>query len=182
MSKIAVFCADGVEEVECLTTVDFCRRADIDVEMVSVTGRRQIIGGHHIRFTVDSVFEDVDFSGFDGVVLPGGAGTSALASDEEVKELTKRFYEEGKLGAAICAAPEILANLGILQGKKATGYPGFRPEGKALWTENKAERDGNVITGKGPGATPYFALEIIRYLAGEDMMRQIAVSTMLAEA
>ena len=179
MSKIAVLCADGVEEVECLTTVDFCRRAEIEVTMVSVTGRKQIMGGHHIHFIADRVFEDIDFSDFDGIVLPGGQGTSALAADPDVKDVVLKFYGEGKLVAAICAAPSILADIGILNGKTATAYPGFRPEGTALWTENKTETDGNVITGKGPGATAEFALEIIHYLEGEDMKNEIAGATML---
>lgn len=179
MSKIAVFCADGVEEVECLTTVDFCRRAGIEVTTVSVTGKRQILGSHQIRFTTDTVFGDPDYADFDGVVLPGGPGTSALDGDEELKALVKEFFEKGKLVAAICAAPSVLAGIGILKGKTATAYPGFQTEGAADWTQNTVERDQNVITGKGPGAAPYFALEIIDYLMGGAVRDEVHDSTMM---
>lgn len=179
MSKIAILCVDGVEEVECLTVVDFCRRAEIDITMVSMTGKKRIMGSHQICFDADEVYEDVDFPGMDGIILPGGPGTSALDEHAHVKDLAKQFFAEGKLVAAICAAPSVLANAGILNGKTATAYPGFQKEGAALWTDNTVECDGNVITGKGPGAAPYFALSIIEYLKGKDMMEQIHASTMM---
>lgn len=180
MSRIGVFCTDGVEEVECLTVVDFCRRAGTDVLLISVTGRRQIMGSHQIRFFADVVFEDVDFSSLDAVVLPGGAGTQALDSDEDVKNKVAEFYDAGKLVAAICAAPGILARIGILNGKKATAYPGFEVDGTAaIWTTGPVERDGNVITANGAGATGLFAVAIIAYLAGEEKAAQIFESVMM---
>lgn len=179
MSKIAILCVDGVEEVECLTTVDFCRRAGIEVTTVSMTGRRQISGSHGIRFVADAVYEEMDFSGFDGIVLPGGPGTSALDADERVHGLAKEFFAAGKLVAAICAAPSVLANAGILKGKNATAYPGFCAEGAANWTGSLTERDGNLITGRGPGAAPYFALELIEYLCGNEKRSEVYTSTQM---
>ncbi|MCD8231230.1 MAG: DJ-1/PfpI family protein [Clostridiales bacterium] len=179
MKKIAVFVVDGVEEVECLTTVDFCRRADIDVTTVSVTGKKQVLGSHNIPFCTDALMADLDFNQFDGVVYPGGPGTGALGNAEGTRALAEQFLTEGKLVAAICAAPGMLSETGLLEGKTATGYPGCKPEGKALWTENTTETDGNLITGKGPGAAPYFALAIIRYLLGEEKEAEIHASTMM---
>lgn len=179
MSRMAVFVIDGVEEVECLTVVDFCRRAGIEVTTVSVSGRKKIRGSHDIAFYTDAIFEDVDFSVFDAVVYPGGPGTAALGQVRGTRELAERFLSEGKLVAAICAAPGMLSETGILKGKTATGYPGCKPEGGADWTENTTERDGNLITGKGPGAAPYFALELIRYLEGEEKAEEIHASTMM---
>ncbi len=179
MSKIAVLCVDGVEEIECLTVVDFCRRAEIDVVTVSVTGKRQIMGSHQIYFHADEVFEDMDFSEFDAVVYPGGPGTPVLGEKEGVRELAESFLEKGKLVAAICAAPGMLSERGILKDKKATGYPGCKPENAALWTENTVEADGNLITGKGPGAAADFALEIIRYLKGDAVEDDIRKSTQM---
>ena len=179
MSKIAVLCVNGVEEIECLTVVDFCRRAGIEVVTVSVTGKRQIMGSHQICFHVDTVWQDVDFSEFDAVVYPGGPGTSDLGAQVGVKELAREFLEKGRLVAAICAAPGMLSETGILKEKKATGYPGCKPEGGACWTENTVERDGNLITGKGPGAASNFALEIIRYLEGDAVEADIRKSTMM---
>ena len=156
MSRIAVFVMDGVEEVECLTTVDFCRRAGIGVTTVSVTGTKQVRGSHDIIFHTDSVLADVDFDVFDAVVYPGGAGTADLGKAEGTRELAEKFLSEGKLVAAICAAPGMLSETGLLKGRTATGYPGCKPEGGADWTEHTTECDGNLITGKGPGRRAVF--------------------------
>ncbi len=179
MSRMAVFVIDGVEEVECLTVVDFCRRAGIEVTTVSVSGRKKVRGSHNIVFYTDEIFEDAEFSEFDAVVYPGGPGTAALGQARGTRELAERFLSEGKLVAAICAAPGMLSENGIIKGRKATGYPGYKPEGCADWTENITECDGNLITGKGPGVAPYFALEIIKYLEGEEKAKEIHTSTMM---
>lgn len=179
MSKILVLCVDGVEEIECLTTVDFCRRAGIEVTTASVTGRRLIAGSHQIHFEADALLEELDADSFDAVVYPGGPGTGDLGAVPGVKELALRYAASGRLVAAICAAPGMLSQTGLLKGKTATGYPGCKPDGGADWTENTTERDGNLITGKGPGAASAFALEIIGYLEGETMKHQISESTMM---
>ena len=101
MSKIAVLCNDGVEEIECLTVVDFCRRAGIEVTTVSVTGKRQIMGAHKIMFHADEVYADMNFDEFDGIVYPGGPGTGAMGEKPGVKELAQKFLNHGKLLAAI---------------------------------------------------------------------------------
>ena len=179
MSKILVLCVDGVEEVECLTTVDFCRRAGIEVVTASVTGKKLIEGAHGINFNADTLFEDVNTAEFDGVVFPGGPGTGALGDAKGTRALAEQFLTSGKLLAAICAAPGMLSEGGILKGKTATGYPGCKPEGGANWTEDLAVRDGNLITGKGPGAATYFAFEIIGYLEGEDKKDEIYAATQM---
>ncbi|MCC8030041.1 MAG: DJ-1/PfpI family protein [Lachnospiraceae bacterium] len=179
MKKIAVLAVDGVEETECLTTVDFCRRAGIDVTTVSVTGKKQILGSHHIIFHTDTVYDEVDFDDFDGIVYPGGPGTAALGEAAGTRALAKQFLEEGKLVAAICAAPGMLSETGLLKGRKATGYPGCKPEGGADWTENATVTDGNLVTGRGPGAASYFALAIIGYLLGAEKEAEIYASTMM---
>lgn len=181
MSKIGILCVDGLEEVECLTPVDFCRRAGIEVTTIAMSGKRQIMGAHQIHFTADKVYEDVDFSEMDAVMLPGGPGTPALEEDARVLELVKEMYESKKLVAAICAAPGVLAEAGILKDKKATAFPGCEREGlAAAWTGNLTEVDGNVITGRGPGAAMAFALEIIRYLKGEQTAQKIHDDTQMA--
>ncbi len=179
MKKAAVLVVDGVEEVECLTTVDFMRRAGIQVTTVSVTGKREVAGSHGIDFYTDVLMEDVDFDGFDCVVFPGGPGTHDLGEAKGTRALAKRVLEDDRLLAAICAAPGMLSETGLLKGRTATGYPGCKPAGKANWTENTTEVDSNLITGKGPGAAPYFALEIIGYLMGEAKKEEIAASTQM---
>ena len=179
MSKIAVLSNDGVEQIECLTVVDFCTRAAIEVITVSVTGKRQIMGAHQIVFHADEVYADMNFDEFDGIVYPGGPGTGAMGEKPGVKELAQKFLNNGKMLAAICAAPGIISETGILKEKHATGYPRCKPEGGAIWSEDAAVVDGNLVTGKGPGAAAEFAIEIIRYLAGDIKAEQIRTSTMM---
>ncbi len=179
MKKIAVLVVARVEEVECLTVVDFCRRADIDVTMISVTGKKKVTGSHGIKFKTNALFVDVDFDAFDAIVYPGGAGTAALGDVPGTRELAKQFLDSGKLLAAICAAPGMLSETGLLKGKRATGFPGCKPEGMAEWTDNPTECDGNLITGRGAGCASLFALEIIRYLAGEEAYEGVRVKTMM---
>ncbi len=173
MKKILVLCIDGVEEIECLSVVDFCRRAGIEVTTASVTGHQQVKGSHNIAFHTDTVFEDVDKDSYDGLVLPGGPGTDNLGKTAGVRELAAKYFESGKMLAAICAAPGMISETGLIKGKTATGFPGCKPDGMAEWTENSTEADGNLITAKGAGAASLFAIEIIRYLMGADMATQI---------
>ena len=96
-----------------------------------------------------------------------------------VKELAQKFLNHGKLLAAICAAPGMISETGILKEKHATGYPGCKPEGGAIWSEDAAVVDVNLVTGKGPGAASEFAIAIIRYLEGDAKADQIRTSTMM---
>ncbi len=178
MKRIAVFVIDDVEEVECLTVVDFCRRADIDVTTVSVTGKREIHGSHDIVFETDALFDETEFDEFDGIVYPGGPGTGALGEVPGIHELAEKFLHEGKMVAAICAAPGMLAETGLLRGKSATGYPGCKPKGMATWLETPTAASENLITGRGPGCAPFFALEIIRFLCGDKTYAELYASTM----
>lgn len=181
MSKVAILCADGLEEVECLTTVDYLRRAGIDIRTISITGRNEIRGAHQIRFLTDDLFDNVNFDELDGIILPGGGeGTENLEAFSAVPELAKKFYESGRLTAAICAAPGIFARAGILNGKKATMYPGMEPQDCGVeWTGEAVVRDGNIITGKGPAKAGVFAIALIRYLAGGKTADQVASGALM---
>lgn len=184
MSRLGIFCADGLEEIECLTVVDFLRRAGIDIEMISITGRRQIMGGHQIHFITDTVFEDVRFEALDGVVLPGGAvGTRALEADEDVCGVVQEFVQSGRLTAAISAAPGILARQGLLEGRRAVMYPGMEPADCGVeWTGNDVEQDGNIITARGPAASAAFSIALIDYLKGSDAAKQTAKAIVLHDS
>ncbi len=169
MSKVGIFLAEGLEEVEALTVVDICRRAGLEVTMISVTGKKNITGAHNISFLAEEVFEDIDFSEYNAVVLPGGMpGTIHLQEHEGVNRIVKEFAENGKLVAAICAAPSVLGKAGVLEGKTATIYPGCEAgiEG-VTWTGENCVVEGNIITGKGPGVAMHFACSIVAYLVGE---------------
>ena len=169
MSKIAVFFADGCEEIEGLTVVDMLRRAKIDVVGISITGSREVHGSHNITFMADTTYEEAQIDTFDGVVLPGGVpGTPNLGAHDGVAAAVKKFAEEGKLVAAICAAPSILGQNGILQGRRATCHPGWEDKlTGAVVTEENAVTDNNVITSRGMGTAIDFALAIAEYFKGD---------------
>ncbi len=178
MSKIGIFMADGCEEVEGLTVVDVARRAGIEIQMISVSGKKEVTSSHKVTFLTDVAKEEADYAGLDGIVLPGGMpGTLNLGADETVCETIRTFATEGKLVAAICAAPSVLGQEGLLQGKKATCHPGF--EEKLTGAEFLAEpvvRDGNIITSRGMGTAIPFALEIVRYFQDDAAAEKIAAA------
>lgn len=164
MSKIGIFMADGCEEIEGLTVVDIARRAGLEIDMISVTGTDEVKGSHGIVFRADTTEEAADYSRYDGIVLPGGMpGTVNLGENGTVNRVIREFAESGKLVAAICAAPSVLGQAGILEGKKAACHPGF--EEKLLGAdcqELPVVVDGNIITSRGMGTAIPFALEIVR--------------------
>jgi 4-methyl-5(b-hydroxyethyl)-thiazole monophosphate biosynthesis len=172
---VYLFLADGFEEIEGLTVVDLLRRAEIEITTVSVTGSIKIAGAHGIHVEADGLYEDFDYKDAAMLVLPGGMpGTKNLAAHKGLVNLLKKFREEDKALAAICAAPSILGENGLLKGKEVTCFPGFEEkliEAKA--TGARAVTDGNIITGKGMGTAIDFSLEIIRYLKDKETADQI---------
>ena len=177
MKKVSVMLADGFEEVEALTAVDLLRRAKIYVDTVSITDDFTVHGAHGINVQTEDLFDEVDFEEFDMVVLPGGMpGTLNLGADTTVTKTIREFAAKGKLVAAICAAPSVLGENHILEGKRATCHPGF--EEKLLgaeWSEQPVVVDGNVITSRGMGTAIAFGLEIVRYFTDDakvDHIRQ----------
>ena len=176
MKKLGVFMADGCEEIEALTVVDLARRAGIEVAMISVTGEKLVKGAHGINFQTDIPAEYMDFDMLDGIVLPGGMpGTLNLGANDYVQKTIAEFASEGKLVAAICAAPSVLGEAGLLQGKRATSYPGF--DDKLLGAEVCTQSvviDGNMITSRGMGTAIDFALAIIEYLLDKAVADDLA--------
>ncbi len=176
MKKIAVFFGEGFEEIEALTVVDICRRAGIEVKMVSITGQDVVTGAHKISVGMDMQFEDVDFASLDMLVLPGGMpGTKNLEAHAGLMEQIDRFYKEGKLLGAICAAPSIFGHRGMLKGRKACCYPGFEKdlEGAMVMTA-KVTVDNHVITSRGMGTAMDFALAITASLCGEEVAQKLS--------
>ena len=168
--KIFAFFAEGYEEIEGLTVIDILRRADINVEMVSVTDEREVKGAHGINVTMDKIISEIDFNEGDMIFLPGGIpGTPNLAKCELLIENIIKYNEEGKRLAAVCAAPSVYGNLGILNGKKATCYPGFEGELKgATVVADRVVTDGNITTSRGMGTTIDLGLEIVKLYKGQE--------------
>ena len=175
MKKAVVMLAQGFEECEALLTVDILRRAGVDVTTASITGERTVNSSHCVPVTADCLAEETDFDSADLLVLPGGMqGTLNLKNSELVKEQCIRFAD-GRLLAAICAAPSVLASLGLLEGKKATVHPSFEKDmAGAELTGQSVTLDGNLITGQGLGAAIPFALALAEVLTDADTADRIA--------
>lgn len=175
MNKTGIFMAQGCEEIEGLTVVDILRRAGLEIEMISVSGTTSVTGSHGITFLADTVFENVNFDELDGVVLPGGMpGTIKLSEHSGVNSVIRKFAKEGKLVAAICAAPSVLGAAGILEGRHAVCHPGFEDKLTGAFTsEDSAVTDGNIITSRGMGTAIDFALAIVKYLKDDEAVSDL---------
>ena len=164
MSKAVIFFAPGLEECEGLLCVDLLRRSGVEVTIAAV-------GGDKISIVADALAEELDYSAFDAAILPGGIpGVDNLKADATVRNVCTEFAAAGKVVAAICAAPSVLAAFGILQGKKATVYPGMEDKltaAGAEYTGLPITLDGNIITGEALGAAIPFALALASRLAGQ---------------
>jgi DJ-1 family protein len=170
LQLIYVFLADGFEETEALVTVDILRRAQLDVRTAGV-GAKQVTGSHGITVVADMTEAEIEKETITAVVLPGGMpGTLNLEQSEIVKDCVRCCAENGRFICAICAAPSILAHMGLLDGKNATCFPSFEKElANANLTGAPAVADGNIITGKGAGATVEFALLAAEKMAGKEI-------------
>ena len=166
---IYVFLATGFEDIEALAPVDIMRRAGLDVRTVSITGEKVVRSAHGVGIVSDMLLPDVDFQEAEMLVLPGGMpGATNLDACQPLTQAIKRHFEAGGAIAAICAAPLVFGHLGLLEGRRATCYPGFESELKgATYTAALVERDGDIITGKGPGAAFEFGYAITDFFLGE---------------
>ncbi|MBN8778048.1 DJ-1 family glyoxalase III [Thiobacillus sp.] len=174
MARVLVPLADGCEELEAVTIIDLLRRAGIEVVSAGLKpGVVKASRGVQLvpDLTLDSALQDE----YDMVVLPGGMpGAAHLKADPRILRLLKDMAAAGKYTAAICAAPMVLAEAGVLEGRQATSYPGFL-DGLPGVTVSAAAvvRDGKVLTSRGPGTAMDFALALIETLAGADKRQQV---------
>ena len=169
MKNIIVFLATGFEEIEAITPIDVWRRAGFNVLTVSIQDQLEVIGAHNIVVKADILFEEIN-SEVDVVLLPGGMpGTLNLQKHEGLQSYLKQQYSANKLMTAICAAPTVYGQNGILKGKNATCFPGFENDlNGANFTGNSVEIDENIVTGKGAGVALEFALKVVATLLTKD--------------
>jgi 4-methyl-5(b-hydroxyethyl)-thiazole monophosphate biosynthesis len=176
MSRVLIPLAEGFEEIEAVAIVDLLRRAGIEVDTASLA-RREVTGSHGITIVTDLALDEVDATGYDMVVLPGGMpGTKHLKEDPRVIALLRRFAEDGRYTAAICAAPSVLAHAGLLDGRKATSFPGFLLPASAPGlelTEDAVVVDGRIATSRGPGTAIPFGLALIELLEGSSARQAV---------
>lgn len=172
---VYVLLGTGFEEIEALTPVDLLRRAGISVCTVGLNGN-VVFGSHQIGVHADLTMDEADWKRCDMVVLPGGlGGVASIRNCPAALEMVKNAYDGGKWIAAICAGPTVLADLGIMEGRNATCYPGCEGAMRSahMMPEAAVVRDGRVITGTSAGCAVPFGLELIDALAGEDAARKI---------
>ena len=174
--KLYAFLADGFETVEALAVIDVLRRGNIDVCTVSISDHKEVVSAHNIPVMADRIFNECDFSDGDALFLPGGMpGTLNLEAHEGLSKLIDKYNEEGKYLAAICAAPSILGHHNILNGKKATCYPGYEKDLYGAEASKEAVVvDGKVITARGMGKAVGLGLKLLEVFAGKDTADKMA--------
>ena len=174
---IYTFLATGFEDIEALAPIDIMRRAGLPVETVSITGERIVTSAHAVGFVTDRLLSEIDFEDAELLFLPGGMpGATNLDACQPLREGLVAHYKAGRQIAAICAAPLVLGHLGLLEGRRATCYPGFETElYGADYTAALVEQDGQFITGKGPGAAMelgYVLVERLKDKPTADALRE----------
>ncbi|MTK54118.1 DJ-1 family glyoxalase III [Paludibacter sp.] len=171
-----IFLATGFEEIEAVATIDVLRRGNVPVTIISITKELTVTGAHNINIVADALFEEVAFDGSELLILPGGMpGSQNLQNHEALGKLLQAHFEQNKLVAAICAAPKVFGHLNILNGKKATCYPGFENELLgAVLSNNGTVRDENIVTAKGAAFAIEFGLQLVEILQGKEVADKIA--------
>jgi 4-methyl-5(b-hydroxyethyl)-thiazole monophosphate biosynthesis len=174
--RVIVPIANGFEEIEAVVVIDILRRAGLEVVVAGVEGA-DVFGSHDIALRCDTIIDKCD--GADAIVLPGGMpGSRRLRENESVRALVTQHNQEGKLVAAICAAPTVLESCGILDGRRATSHPDHAAEMKrCIYETSDVVVDGNVITSRGAGTAIAFAAEVVRHLVDDatanDILKKI---------
>ncbi|PKM50923.1 MAG: DJ-1 family protein [Firmicutes bacterium HGW-Firmicutes-7] len=175
MMNVAVFLAEGFEEIEAISIIDVLRRGEANVDTISISNSVCVEGGHRITVKADKLFSGTQFEDYDMLILPGGMpGTTNLGKHEQLCKLLVEFNEKGKKIGAICAAPIVLGKLGILDNKEATCYPGYEDQLKGCVVVNSdIVTSSNIITGKGAGVAILFTLELLKLSKDHDYVEAL---------
>ncbi len=177
MKRVLVPLAHGFEEIEAITVIDVLRRADIEV-VVAGTSDGTITGSRGIRVAPDTSIDEIDVRGFDLIVVPGGlSGAEALRKDPRIIAALSRHHEAGGLTAAICAGPTVLAEAGLLAGRRVTSHPSVRKRLSGVVGEVVADErvvvDGTIVTSQGPGTAMEFAFRLVELLCGKEKVAEL---------
>lgn len=180
MKKVLVFIADGTEEIEVFTPVDFFRRAGIQVDLVAVKDTRKVRLAHQVYAGADKIIDEIKDVNYDAFYIPGGLpGATNIRDNEKVIELIKEAKAQGKILAAICAGPIVLEAGGLLKDKNFTCYPGFENEIRSgSFVDDLLVKDGNIFTGKGPAAAAKLSFALIEELLGKEKADEIKAQTL----
>lgn len=176
MSNALVLLAEGFEDIEAVTVIDILRRGGVTVVTAAVGDSLAVMSAHGIEMKADALFADAAAADYDALVLPGGGkGTENLKSSPAVLQRLRRQQADGRLLCAICAAPTVLVEAGVLApGQQVTCYPTCVMELDRPCAGVPVVGDGNVITGQAPGASTLFALVVLQTLKGEAVAQKVA--------
>lgn len=183
MKKALIFMAEGFEEIEAITLVDILRRADVHVDMCSISEDLEVTGSHGITLKADIKLSDIkDEAIYDAIITPGGLpGSTNLRDDARVIEIFRSFFDKpDKVIASICASPMVLGKAGIGSQITGTCYPGFEEEaGFKQYKKEAVVMDKNVLTSMGPGTAFRLALKLTEVLVGEQKAQELYEQTMI---
>jgi 4-methyl-5(b-hydroxyethyl)-thiazole monophosphate biosynthesis len=179
MSKrVLCLLVDGFEEIETLAPVDLLRRAGADVVLASITGNLQVKGRSNIIIIADTLLENTAPQSFDLLLIPGGPGVKAMRADGRAARLAREFANSGKPVAAICAAPTVLSDAGLLAGRRFTAHFSVQNELPQAIASEKVVEDGLLTTSRGAGTALEFGLALIRRLFGDAKANEVAKAIM----
>lgn len=180
MRDLLILLADGFEDIEALTVADYLRRADLDVDLVSISDNNVVKSAHGVKVLADKTFIEINFEDYKGLYIPGGLpGATNLAKDEKIVEAAEMYLQEDKYVAAICAGPIVLDRAELLKNKKFTCFPGFEQN---LSVQDRLDEpvvfDENMITAMGPSFAQVLAFELIKLFKGEGVAEEVKKSTL----
>lgn len=172
---VAMLLGTGFEPLEAVAPCDILRRGGVEVKLAAI-GEKLVEAGHGVRVEADCTLAELDVKNLEMIILPGGlGGVRAIGASNAALGAVREVYDAGGFVAAICAGPTVLARLGLLEGKKATCYPGCEDEMAGAVMQNAGVvRDGRIITGRAAGAAVDFGLALLAALKGEDEAKRVA--------
>lgn len=176
--RILCLLAPGFEEIETVTPIDLLRRAGAEVVIASVTGEDLVTGRSGIVLRADASFADLQGHAFDLLLLPGGPAVQGLRTDGRAARLAADYFHAGKFVAAICAAPAILKDAGLLDGRKYTAHASMNAELPSSLAAERVVRDGAILTSRGAGTSVDFGLALVEMLYGPEKSGEIAAAIM----
>jgi 4-methyl-5(b-hydroxyethyl)-thiazole monophosphate biosynthesis len=176
--RVLCLLISGFEEIEAVTPIDLLRRAGAEVVVASVTGEQQVAGRCYMLMKAEAALEDVMNEPFDLLLIPGGPGVKALREDGRAARLARQFADAGRSVGAICAAPTVLKDAGVLDDKRYTAHFSVNDELPLALAGEKVVTDGNLITSRGAGTAVEFGLALVAHLFGEARAKEIAGAIM----
>lgn len=178
MKRVLCLLAPGFEEIETVAPIDLLRRAGAEVVVASLFGEPWVTGRSEIAMKADVALSEVETGEFDLLVIPGGPGVAGMRADGRAAQLAREFFEKGKIVAAICAGPAVLADAGLLEGKRFTAHFSLHDEMPGALGGERVVTDGRIITSRGAGTALELGLVLVAELFGPEKKMEIARAIM----